>query len=81
MFYISTIISIEISATQGQGRNLSDNWGGGVFIHTFVLCPTDFFSDQLKFKRIRPAEHGYMNNLSPPPRTNIVHIPSNCYCL
>ena len=26
-----------------QGHNLSDNWAGKVFIHTFVLCPTDFF--------------------------------------
>ena len=26
-----------------QGRGLSINWGGGVYIHIFVLCPTNVF--------------------------------------
>ena len=29
--------------TQNQGRGESVNWGGGVYIHIFVLCPTNFF--------------------------------------
>ena len=28
---------------QVQGRGESVNWGGGGYIHIFVLCPTNFF--------------------------------------
>ena len=29
----------------GQGRNKNVNWGAGVFIHLFMFCPADFFSN------------------------------------
>ena len=54
MFYISTIISIEISAAQGQGRNLSDNWEGGV--HSYIRVMPDGFlfkSTQIQKKSVR----------------------------
>ena len=43
--------------------------GGGVNIHIFLFCPTNFFWNQLSLrlisKEIRRAEHEYMN-IHPP---------------
>ena len=43
--------------------------GGGVNIHIFLFCPTNFFWNQLSLrlisKEIRRAEHEYMN-IQPP---------------
>ena len=47
--------------------------GGGVNIHIFLFCPTNFFWNQLSLrlisKEIRRAEHEYMNIHLPPQLT------------
>ena len=40
-------ISVLLSNGLAQhGRNLNVNWGGGVYMHIFMFCPTDFFSNR-----------------------------------
>ena len=50
-----------------QGRNMSDNWGRGVYSCICVM-PDGFLlkSTQIQ-KEIRRAEHEYMNKHPPPP--------------
>ena len=47
---------------------------GGVNIHIFLFCPTNFFWNQLSLrlisKEIRRAEHKYMN-IHPPPQLTL----------
>ena len=56
--------------TRGKTRALIG--GGGVNIHIFLFCPTNFFWNQLPLrlisKEIRRAEHEYMN-IHPPQLT------------
>ena len=50
--------------------------GGGVYIHIFAFCPTNFFWNQLSLqlisKEIRRAEREYMNMHPPPPINALV---------
>ena len=55
-------------AVNNQGRNLSDNWGGGgLFIYSCYAGRISFQTN-LNSKEIRRAEHEYMNKHPPPPQ-------------
>ena len=36
-------LNFRTTQSKEQGCNKNINWGGGVFIHIFMFCPTDFF--------------------------------------
>ena len=56
----------QYSFAKSQGRNLSDNWEGCLFIYSCYAQQISF-EINLNSKEIRRAGHEYMNKHPPPP--------------
>ena len=59
-------MSYYIEINNAQGRNLSDNWGGGVYRSIRVMPEGFLLLVNSNSKEIHRAEHEYVNKHPPP---------------
>ena len=66
-FYLSNSEELLLCIVRNVTWAIIEGGGGCLFIIIFMLCPTDFFWNQLNSKEILRAEDEYVNKHSLPP--------------